>query len=308
MGQGKEEPGEGGFVKYHKSVLLHEVISFLDPAPGKRYIDATLGGGGHSRELLEAGAFVLGIDRDPDAISYVGQSFPKELLKNLTLFRGNFSDIGEIAKKTDFGEVDGIIFDLGVSSHQLEEANRGFSFGKEGPLDMRMDPGLSLTAKDIVNNFDKRRLNEIFQTYGQEKFAGPIAAAICSAREIKPIETTGQLREIVEKTIGRCRRGKRYERNRINPATKTFQALRIVVNSELLNLQQCLPQTVDLISTGGRLVIISFHSLEDAIVKRFFKGEDRLRSLTERPIGSSDSENEMNPRARSAKLRAAEKR
>lgn len=198
--------------------------------------------------------------------------------------------------------MDGVLFDLGVSSHQIETPQRGFSFSKVGPLDMRMDKSITVTAYDIVNHFDERRLNEIFKTYGQEKFSRSIARAVCSARQIEPINSTVRLAKVIEKAIPPGVR-----KQKINPATKTFQAIRIVVNSELLNLQESLPQTTELLVSGGRLVIISFHSLEDGIVKRFLKSQGGLRVLTPKPIGPSQSEILDNPRARSAKLRAAEK-
>lgn len=261
-------------------------------------IDATVGGGGHAKELSARGARVLGIDRDPEAISYLKNMN----LPNITLVRGNFANIGEIARDSGFKNVQGIVFDLGVSAHQLETPQRGFSFTKDGPLDMRMDPDLQIRASDLVNHFEERRLYEILKTYGQEKYSRRIARSICSARKVKPIQTTGELARIVEKTQPRGVHGRR-----IHPATKTFQALRIVVNSELLNLEQALPQTVDLLNIGGRLAIVSFHSLEDGIVKRFLKMEAKLRGLSPKPIGPTQQEIRENPRARSAKLRVAER-
>ena len=300
-------------MKYHRPVLLQKTIEFLDPARGKLFIDATVGGGGHAFELLKRGGKVLGIDRDPEAIKHIKKSQKlKAKSQKLVLVCGNFSQIGEIAKSEGFSQLSGILFDLGVSSHQLEEARRGFSFIHEGPLDMRMDPNLNVRAFDLVNNFDKRRLNEIFKTYSQEELSWPIADAICRARQVKAIETTTELAEIIErvyqKYIQRKKRGPKAKLGVIiHPATKTFLALRIVVNSELLNLEDSLPQTVDLLEIGGRLVIVSYHSLEDGIVKRFFKQESRLKILTPKPIGPENSEIEANPRARSAKLRVAER-
>ncbi|KKQ90175.1 MAG: Ribosomal RNA small subunit methyltransferase H [Candidatus Curtissbacteria bacterium GW2011_GWC2_38_9] len=292
-------------MKYHRPVLLQKTIEFLDPARGKLFIDATVGGGGHAFELLKRGGKVLGIDRDPEAIKHIKKSQKlKAKSQKLVLVCGNFSQIGEIAKSEGFSQLSGILFDLGVSSHQLEEARRGFSFIHEGPLDMRMDPNLNVRAFDLVNNFDKRRLNEIFKTYSQEELSWPIADAICRARQVKTIETTTELAKIVEAVYARHIKRKN---KRIHPATKTFLALRLVVNSELLNLEDSLPQTVDLLEIGGRLVIVSYHSLEDGIVKRFFKQESRLKILTPKPIGPENSEIEANPRARSAKLRVAER-
>jgi 16S rRNA (cytosine1402-N4)-methyltransferase len=297
MGRAEDEDGETGVI-VHKSVLLHQIINFLNPGVGDLFIDATVGGGGHAKELVKRGARVLGIDRDPEAISRLEE----KKIKGLLLVKGNFSQIKEIAEKNGFVKVKGIIFDLGVSSHQLETAERGFSFRREGPLDMRMDPGLNLRAYDIVNHFEERRLYEILKTYGQEEFSRSIARAICGSREIKPINSTTELAQIVEKVKMRGVR-----KAKIHPATKVFQALRIVVNSELLNLQESLPQTVDLLKKGGRLAIVSFHSLEDAQVKRFFKQEKRLKVLTLKPIGPEDQEIKENPRSRSAKLRVAER-
>lgn len=308
--------------KYHEPVLLRKVIEYLNPQTGKSFIDATIGGGGHTEALLARGARVLGIDRDEEAIEHIKKetgnwkmsktlsqtlsevegSEVEEQTGNLTLTLGNFANIYEIAKANGFDRVDGIIFDLGVSSHQLETAQRGFSFTKEGPLDMRMDKSISIRAYDLINNFEERRLNEIFKTFGQEKFSRRIAGAVCSARQIRPIESTTELARIIEEAIPRG-----VSRRNINIATKVFQAIRIVVNSELLNLEEALPQTVEILKSQGRLAIISFHSLEDAIVKRFLKKETRLITLTKKPIGPDPSEIEKNPKSRSAKLRVAEK-
>ena len=301
-------------MKYHRPVLLQKIIEFLDPAPGKLFIDATVGGGGHTFELLRRGGKVLGIDRDPEAIEHIKKSQKSKVeSQKLVLVCGNFSQIGEIAESEGFDKVSGILFDLGVSSHQLEEARRGFSFIREGPLYMRMDPSLNIRAFDLINNFDKRRLNEIFKTYSQEELSWPIADDICRARQVKPIETTTELAGIVEavykRHIKRKYRGPqaKFGVKKLHPATKTYLALRIVVNSELLNLEDSLPQTVDLLEKGGRLVIVSYHSLEDKIVKRFFKREAKLEVLTQKPIGPENSEIEANLRARSAKLRVAQR-
>ncbi|MBI2594620.1 16S rRNA (cytosine(1402)-N(4))-methyltransferase RsmH, partial [Candidatus Curtissbacteria bacterium] len=191
---------------------------------------------------------------------------------------------------------------LGVSLHQLEKAQRGFSFSKEGLLDMRMDPTIKITAADLINNLDKRRLYEILKTYGQEKLSRSIVDAIYRTRQIRPIKTTAELAGIVEQVYQQ-----KKVKSKLDPATKAFLALRIVVNSELLNLEEALPQAVELLERGGRLTIISFHSLEDGIVKRFFKQEDRLKVLTKKPVGPGAAEILKNPRSRSAKLRVAQK-
>lgn len=298
------EAGEGKFMIYHKPALLQEVLEYLKPESGGLYIDATVGGGGHAEAILKTGAQVLAIDRDPEAIEFVKRNLDSDNLKNLTLVNGNFAKINQIAKSEGFKSVDGILLDLGVSSHQLDEAQRGFSINFDGPLDMRMDKIVQIKAEDIVNNFDERRLYEIFKTYGEERYSRSIANAIVSARRLAgPISTTRQLAQIVSDVVTRSVRKKGH----IHPATKVFMALRIVVNSETLNLNECLPQTVSLLKNGGRLVVISFHSLEDGIVKRFFKSSPNLKVLTERPIGPTALETETNPRARSAKLRVAEK-
>lgn len=288
---------------YHKPALLQEVLEYLKPEKGKSFIDATIGGAGHTQAILQTGARVLGIDRDPDAIDYILSSISPQLRLNLKLVNANFNGIGKIASEYGFRNVDGILFDLGVSSHQLDKARRGFSISFDGPLDMRMDPTLQIKAEDIINNFDERRLYEIFSTYGQEKYSRSVARAIVSTRRLTgAIITTRQLAQVIEKTIP-----KSVGKSRIHPATRIFLALRIVVNAELLNLNECLPQTVSLLKNGGRLVVISFHSLEDGIVKRFFKSNQSLRILTPRPIGPKTQEIKINPRVRSAKLRAAEK-
>ena len=285
---------------YHESVLLKEAIDLLKVQPGEKYIDATAGGGGDSQEILRRGGKVLALDRDPEAIEYIKTNLGNN--PNLLAEEVNFSHIYKTAERLGFKEVNGIIFDLGVSSHQFDTSKRGFSFQNSGPLDMRMDPSIQIRASDLVNNLDKRRLNDIFQEYAQEKFGLAIADAICSARQVKAIETTGELARIVSEVY----KG-RGARQKLHPATKVFQALRIVVNSELLNLQEALPQTVSLLKKDGRLVVISFHSLEDGIVKRFLKQEKQLRILTKLPIGPTEEEMKKNPRSRSAKLRAAQK-
>ncbi len=296
--------------KFHTSVLLKESIEFLNVKKGEIYIDATAGGGGHTEEILKHKGKVLAIDRDPEAIKYLNNKF--QVGKDLVIIQGNFNRISEIAHTKDFSKVSGVLFDLGVSSHQLEKAERGFSFLKEGPLDMRMDPSINVMARDIINSFEKRRLNEIFQKFSDEKLSWPISESIISARKVKRIETTKGLAEIIHEVYRKKRKknwGPRAKRGVINtdPATRVFQALRIVVNSELLNLQEALPQAKTLLKAQGRLVIISFHSLEDRIVKRFFKQSKKLKILTKTPIGPSASEIKNNPRSRSAKLRAVEK-
>jgi len=291
---------------YHTPALLKETIAFLRIKPEERYIDATLGGGGHSEEILKAGGWLLAIDQDPDAIKNAKIRFSAcPSSSRVVIVKGNFARIGEIAKENDFTKVDGILFDLGVSSHQLETAERGFSFNLEGPLDMRMDPELSVTAKDLINALSEKELEELFSKLGEEKFARRFARAVCRERETKKIETCDELAEIIVKSAP-----PRGKLDRTHPATRIFQALRIAVNDELNNLREALPQAVELLNQKGRLVILSFHSLEDGIVKKFFwekEKEGLLKIITQRPVEPGEEEINENPRARSAKLRVAEK-
>ncbi|MGB9911178.1 MAG: 16S rRNA (cytosine(1402)-N(4))-methyltransferase RsmH [Microgenomates group bacterium] len=300
---------------FHKPVLLNKVIELLVVKKGGKYIDATVGGGGYALEIVKRGGKILGIDCDPEAIQAAGENlslacpplkqekFASRVNSSWRLVRGNFREIKKIAQKEGFGRVEGIIFDLGVSWHQLEEGRRGFSFRKEGPLDMRMDPSLKITAGDLVNNLSENELTKIFLKFGEEKRARRIAEAICRARQLKPITTTQELVEIILRALPKGKRKK-------HPARKCFQALRITVNNELENLKEALPQAEDLLKPGGRLLIISFHSLEDRIVKNFFNEEfkkGKLKILTKKPIRPTEEEKKENPKSRSAKLRVAEK-
>ena len=273
---------------FHKSVLLKETIAGLRVEKNEKYIDATLGGGGHSFEILRLGGIVLGIDVDKDAIAYVKSKKPE----SLTLARGNFRDIDKIALLNNFGKVAGIIFDLGVSSHQIDSVTRGFSFQNEGPLDMRMDRELGVRALDLIKILTKGELSEIFTKFGEETRAWAISNAIVRARSIKPIETTTDLAKIVLAIGGKSK--------------KVFQALRIAVNDELNSILEALPKALGLLKENGRLCVISFHSLEDRIVKKKFlefeeKGMGRI--ITKKPIIPTEDEIEGNKRARSAKLR-----
>lgn len=298
--------------QYHVPVLLKETIWYLDVRKGRKYIDATIGGGGHAAGILEAGGIVLGIDQDLEAIRYVEESQKlKVKSQKLVLRRGNFAHLKEIAAMTGFHPVSGVLFDLGVSSHQLETATRGFSFGspcggagKEGLLDMRMDPGTQkVTAADLVNAGSEKELANLFWKFGEEREARAIARRIIAERKDKRIETTDQLVKIV---VSVRRRGKR---DRTHPATRVFQALRIAVNDELSALEEALPQARELLESGGRLVVISFHSLEDRIVKNFMRmnTSGNIQIITNKPVRPSKEEIGRNPRARSGKLRAAEK-
>jgi len=280
---------------FHQPVLLKEVLEYLDVQPGKKYVDATVGGGGHTAAILRRGGVVLGIDTDPEAVRFAR----KRLAAEFSIVRGNFKDIEKIAKENGFYPVAGVLYDLGLSSYQLEHSGRGFSFLKDEPLDMRADPDLGITAADLVNGLSRDELSRLFQKYGEEKYARRIADAVVRARRVAPFKTSKQLANLVQKVVRR--------RGRIHPATKVFQALRIAVNDELENLKSSLPRAFGLLKQNGRLVVISFHSLEDRIVKNFMKEVERSgqgKILTKKPITPSKEELERNPRARSAKLRA----
>ena len=293
---------------YHESVLLHEAIGELHVEPGGKYIDATLGGGGHTLEIVKRGGIVLGIDADEDAIEHVEKRFKIQDLgfkigEQLRLVRGNFVKIGEIARANGFSHIDGILLDLGVSSYQLDTGDRGFSFQKDAPLDMRMDISLGVKAQDLINGLTKGELYELLDKYGEEEFARPIVRSIVSARDIKPIQTTRELAEIIIK-------GYPIKHKKIHPATKTFQALRIAVNDELNSLRDALPQALELIKSKGRLVIITFHSLEDRIVKKEFldfESHNLGRVIYKKPIEPTEEEKVLNKRSRSAKMRVFEK-
>ncbi len=297
--------------EFHEPVLLEEVIDYLKVERGERYIDATVGGGGHAKAILKLGGKVLAIDCDPEAIKAarrcLASACPPGKHFSWRLVSGNFKNLFQIAKKQEFLSVSGVLFDLGVSSFQLEKAERGFSFSLEAPLDMRMSPKLKVTAADLINGLNKGELNELFSRVGQEHHSRRIAEAICRARKLRPIKTTGQLVEIINRALPTKKRKKR----KLHPATRVFLALRVAVNDELNNLKKALPQALDLLKPKGRLAIISFHSGEDRIVKQFFKGQEKrgkLIVITKKPIRPTPEETSQNPRSRSAKLRVAEKR
>lgn len=282
----------------HTPVLYHEVLQGLMVKPGGQYIDATLGAGGHAAGILETAgpqAQLLGIDLDPQMLEIARKNlahFPGQT----TLVQGNFRDLASIAGENGVRSVDGILFDLGVSGVQLEARERGFSFLREGPLDMRFSPQHEDTAAELINHLSEKELADLIWEYGEERRSRSIARAILRHR---PIKTTTQLAEIVARAVGR--------RGRIHPATRTFQALRIVVNAELSSLAEAMPQAVDILSPGGRLVMISFHSLEDRMVKNFLRQEPRLEVLTRKPIQASRQEIHSNPRSRSAKMRIGQR-
>lgn len=293
---------------YHTSVLLHEAIEQLHIKARGKYIDGTIGGGGHSLEILKHGGRVLGIDVDTEALAFTEQDLrlkAKDLRigDDLILVNGNFRDIDSIAKANGFEKVEGILLDLGISSHHVDTAERGFSFQKEGPLDMRMDKELSVTAGDLVNGLTKNELLDLLTKFGEEQFARHISNAIVNARKIKRIETTVELSQVIKRAVPFSKKG-------VNPATRTFQALRITVNDELNVLTEVLPKAVSLLVSGGSLAVISFHSLEDRIVKQLFlQFEERGlgRVVTKKPIIPTENEIEKNNRSRSSKLRVFEK-
>ncbi len=305
---------------YHTPVLLSQVHDGLAVHPGAWLIDCTAGGGGHTEAILSRSApdgRVLAIDADPAAIWRVSMRLPDAVAaQRLILHHGEFGGLEEIAAAHAFAPVDGVLLDLGVSSFQLQTSERGFSFLQSGPLDMRFDPAQPLSAADIVNDWDERDLANVIYRYGEEMQSRRIARYLVQHR---PFATTTQLAEAIEQATG-GRRG-----NRLHPATRTFQALRIVVNQELAQLEGVLPQALRLLKPGGRLAVISFHSLEDRIVKQWLQDEARtfvpdptrlhggydrqpiLRILTKKPIVADEDEVNRNPRSRSAKLRIAEK-
>ena len=299
----------------HIPVLIEEVMTLLRCEPGRTYVDATLGGGGHALEILRRSApdgMVIGLDWDEEAISEARKAL-MPFGERVKIFRENFIHLPQLLKTLKIEQVDGILLDLGLSSFQLEKEERGFSFRGEGPLDMRMDQRMDHTADDLVNHLSPEELEETLSKYGEERWAKRIAKAIVQERERGSIDTTQALGKIVYQTIPR-----RFQSRKIDPATKTFQAFRIRVNDELENLKKILETGWELLKKGGRMCVISFHSLEDRMVKETFRklekgGTDGLspeavvRILTKKPIMPSEEEQRRNPRSRSAKLRCAEK-
>jgi len=288
----------------HIPVMVEEVVTFLRCEPGCTYIDATLGGGGHATEILKRtgpGGVVIGIEWDEEAL-FEARNVLMPFGDRVKLFRENFIHLPNFIKAES---VDGILLDLGLSSIQLEKEGRGFSFKGEGSLDMRMDQRMDQTADDLVNHLSLEELEYTLLQYGEESWARKIAKAIVYEREREPIRTTQTLRKIVHHAIPR-----RFHSRRIDPATKTFQALRIRVNDELENLRKILETGWRILKRGGRMCIISFHSLEDRMVKVSFRKlekEGEIRVLTKKPIIPSEEEKRKNPRSRSAKLRCAER-
>jgi len=301
---------------YHRPVLAAEAIELLAPHPGSLILDGTCGGGGHTEAILRTGADVLALDQDPDALE-----FARARLTNfggrVTLRHANFREAGRVLDELGIRQIGGAILDLGVSSRQLENADRGFSLMRNGPLDMRMDPRRELTAAEVVNSYSEEELTRIFRELGEEPAARRIASQIVKLRKESPIRETLALAKVVEKIV--ARHGRRH------PATQVFQALRMEVNDELGALEQGLIALTNRLETGSRLAVITFHSLEDRIVKNFFRDRSRewldrpewpeprrnpaynLRLITSKPLEPSEIEQRTNPRSRSAKLRVAER-
>jgi len=308
----------------HLPVLVEEVMSMLSPAPDSLQIDATVGGGGHTERILEAttpGGRLLGLDADGAAIARVAGRLQPRFGDRLVLRQANFRELATVAPEAGFGAVDGMLFDLGLSSFQLADRERGFGFRTGGPLDMRFDTSRGVPAAELLATLDATELTALFRRYGEEKQAPRIARAIVAERKTQPITTAEDLAALVERVAP----GNPRIRRRIHPATRVFQALRIAVNEELEALQDGLAAAVDLLRPGGRLVVLSYHSLEDRIVKRFFASErrgcvcppeipvcvcghnPRLRLVTRPSLAPTVEEIAANPRARSARLRAAER-
>src|SRR6478609_7329360 len=318
------QPTDGGEMEEgHLPVMPDEVLGTLSPRPGSLHIDATVGGGGHTERILEAAnpdGRVLGLDADQAAIERVGKRLER-FGDRLVLRRSNFRELATVAPAAGFGAVDGMLFDLGLSSFQLADRARGFGFRTGGPLDMRFDATRGVPAAELLASLDTPELTALFRRYGEEPKAPRIARAIVDARRVAPIATAEELAALVERVLQPNPRIRR----RTHPATRTFQALRIAVNEELEALQAGLAAALDLLRPGGRLVVLSYHSLEDRIVKRFFQAErrgcvcppevpvcvcgrnPRLRLVTRPSLTPTEAEIDANPRARSARLRAAER-
>jgi 16S rRNA (cytosine1402-N4)-methyltransferase len=304
---------------FHQPVMLRETAKYLINRTDGTYLDATCGGGGHLKHiagLLDREAMLIGIDRDSDAIQAASKNL-QGLPQKLKMVNSDFSELDRVLEDTGVTRIDGILFDLGVSSHQIDVPERGFSFMQEGPLDMRMNARQSLTAEKVLNEYSFEQLKRIFHEYGEEKRGGRVARRIIEQREISPVKTTGRLREILASILA----GK----DLTSSLARLFQAVRIEVNRELDELSAALPRALGVLAEGGRMVVIAYHSLEDRIVKRFFAAEAKgcicpenipvcvcgrkptVRLLTRRVVRPSEDETSRNPRSRSARLRAVEK-
>lgn len=286
----------------HVPVMAQEVLDLLRPAPGQTFVDGTLGGGGHTRLLAQRippNGLVLALDRDPIAVERADTELRELPVRAL---HANFSDLPEVLEQLEIAAVDGILLDLGLSSDQLADVDRGFSFQSEGPLDLRFDPTRGEPAWRLVERLSAEHLADLIYQYGEERFSRRIARRIVEERRSRSLESAAELARVVRSAVPRSRD------ERIDPATRTFQALRIAVNEELKWVEVALRRLPDCLKPGGRLAIISFHSLEDRLVKEAFRNDARLNVLTKRPMRPGDEEVVNNPRARSAKLRAAERK
>ena len=312
----EEEAQQMEDFSYHRPVLAQEAVELLAPRPGTLVVDATCGGGGHTELILKTGADVLALDQDPDAIEFTRDQVG-HVGARVTLRQANFRDAGKVLDDLGIATIAGALLDIGVSSRQLENAERGFSIMRNGPLDMRMNPAASTTAADIVNHYSEEQLTQLFRDLGEEPAARRIASLIVKERKAAPFLQTLSLARAIEKVVGR--HGRRH------PATQVFQALRMEVNDELGALLDGLRALTSRLESGARIAVISFHSLEDRIVKNFFRDHSRewidrpewpepkrnpeydLRLVTAKPVEPTADEQRINPRARSAKLRVAEK-
>jgi 16S rRNA (cytosine1402-N4)-methyltransferase len=309
-------PATSRSYEYHEPILVAEIVERLAPAPGRIILDGTLGGGGHSAALIAAGARVIGLDQDPEAIAYASKHLAGAG-EQFRAVRSSFAEVQRVLESLGVSKIDGALLDLGVSSRQLDTPERGFSFMHDGPLDMRMDPQGPITAADLVNTMSSEQLERIFRSYGEEPAARRIAAALVRQRAVTPFTTTLQLAQAVEQVSPR--------RGKTHPATRVFQALRIAVNRELEVLETALHEFIACLAPGGRFAVLTFHSLEDRLVKNFFKHRatewlDRpdwpeprrnpdylLKKITGKAVVASAEEQRANPRSRSAKLRVVAK-
>jgi 16S rRNA (cytosine1402-N4)-methyltransferase len=312
----EEEAQEMEDFTYHRPVLVREAVELLAPRAGALVVDATCGGGGHSAEILRTGADVLALDQDPDAIEFAAEKLA-EYGGRVTLVQANFREAAKVLDELGVVGIGGALLDLGVSSRQLENASRGFSVMRQGPLDMRMDPRTELTAATVVASYSEEDLTRIFRELGEEPAARRIASQLVKLRKVSPFQDTMQLAKAIEKIV--WRHGRRH------PATQVFQALRMEVNDELGALEEGLRVLTKRLESGARLAVITFHSLEDRIVKNFFRDRSRewldrpewpepqrnpdftFRLVTTKPVEPGENEQRLNPRSRSAKLRVAEK-
>ncbi len=312
----EEEAQEMEDVTYHRPVLVHEVVELLAPRAGALVVDGTCGGGGHAEAILQTGADVLGLDQDPDAISHASERLAR-FGGRVTLHQANFRDVTKVLDSLGIVSIGGALLDLGVSSRQLENADRGFSIMRNGPLDMRMDPRRELTAADVINGYSEEDLTRIFRELGEEPAARRIASQLVKQRKATPFRETVQLARAVEKIV--------WRHGRKHPATQVFQALRMEVNDELGALEEGLRGLTSRLESRARFAVITFHSLEDRIVKNFFRDRSRemldrpewpepranpefaFKLITSKPVEPDETEQRVNSRSRSAKLRVAEK-